>query len=249
MAFEILPRRRFPGQSIRDEKERLIDNRLLPYVMVFSYSWLLFGWEAFKAWSHQPPEPTPMLCVAIVTTGIAAIGLLRLRKRFGKLNRGESGEMKVGETLEELRGRGYRPFHAIRRDKFDIDHVVLGPEGVFVIETKWRSGKGVINFRNGEGLFVNGLPDASERDPLAQARGNAAEVRKMIKEDCQLDVWTTALVVFVGDWKVKETWQTTDVRVVAESGLRRFFERQDQPVLKRDEIKLIATHLERHARA
>jgi hypothetical protein len=168
--------------------------------------------------------------------------------QFRKLNRGEAGEMKVGEILDELKPSGYKPIHGITRNGFDIDHVVVGPAGVFVIETKFRSGYGTINFRNGEGLFVNGAPDISDRDPVAQAKGNAAEVRKLIKEHCNFNVWPTAVVVFVGEWKVKETWQTTDARVITADRLLRYFESQDQPSLTRAEIRLIHSHLDRCAR-
>ena len=245
MASKLPSVRRTAGQSIRDEKERLLDNRLLPFYFTCVFAWILWGWEAFKAQTNQPPQPKLLLCFAIVVTGVAAIIVGRLFRRFRNLNRGERGEMKVAELLEELRSWGYQPFHDLARDGYNIDHVVVGPAGVFVIETKFRSGRGTINFRNGEGLLVNGAPDKSERDPVAQARGNAAEVRKMIKEDCKLDVWSTAVVVFVGDWKVKETWKTTDARVVSQSQLLRYFEQQDQPLLTRSELKLIASHLER----
>ena len=144
--------------------------------------------------------------------------------------------------------QGYKPIHGITRNGFDIDHVVVGPAGVFVIETKYRSGQGFIDFRNGEGLFVNGAPDISDRSPIAQAKGNAAEVRKLIKEHCNLHVWTTAVVVFVGGWKVKESWYTTDVRVKSADQLLTYFERQDQPALMPNEIQLIHSHLDRCAR-
>ena len=108
---------------------------------------------------------------------------------------------------------------------------------------------GQIEFRNREGLFINGQPYSGERDPVTQARGNAAEVRKLIKENCQIHQPVTAVVVFVGDWKVKEKCATADARVISESQLLRYFERQDQPELLPREIKLIASHLERSAKA
>jgi hypothetical protein len=240
--------RRIPGQSIRDRKERLTDNWLIPLYFTFAFAWVLWGLEFYKEKLHQPPHPNIFLCVAIVATGCAVIGLRRLIPKFQNLNRGELGELKVGEILDELKQSGYKPIHGITRNGFDIDHVVVGPAGVFVIETKFRSGHGTINFRSGEGLFVNGAPDIIDRDPVAQAKGNAAEVRKIIKEHCNLTIWTTAVVVFVGSWKVKENWYTTDVRVQAADKLLEYFDRQDQPNLTRAEINLIASHLERCAR-
>jgi Nuclease-related domain len=237
--------RRMPGQSIRDRKEQLTDNWLVPLYCTCVFTWLLWGWEVVKARTHQPPHPNLLLCIAIIVTGGAVISFGRLFRRYRNLNRGERGEIKVAEVLDELRAIGYRPIHSLKRDGFDIDHVVVGPAGVFAIETKFRSGSGEIEFRNGEGLFVGGYPE--EKDCLKQARGNAREVNRLIKEHCGKFHWVTPLVVFVGDWKIKNRWLITDARVLTPDRLRGYFDEQ-QPELTRSEIKLIASHLERSAR-
>jgi nuclease-like protein len=230
------------GQSIRDEKERLTDNRLIPLYFGTAFLWVLWGWEKFKDANHLPPQPRFFLWIAVVATFVSAIVLFRLVKRFRNLNRGERGEIKVAELLDELRVFGYRVIPDITRDGFNIDHVVVGPAGVFVVETKYRGGYGVIEFRSGEGLFVGGRKE--ENDPLAQARGNAAEVNLMIKEDCGVYKWVTPLVVFVGDYQIKNNWQSTDLRVFTADQVVRYI-REQQPELTRSEIELIASHLER----
>lgn len=241
--------RRAAGQSLREEWSRLMDDRLVPYVFGPAIIWTVCLVEWTHAWQHTSPAPRTWTSLAIIATGLAAIGLLRLIPQARNLVRGERGELKVAETLEDLRADGYRVFHDLVRDGFNIDHVVVGPSGVYAIETKFRSGFGTIQFRNGQGLFVNDAPWLGERDPVAQARGNAADVRKLIKQTCHVHVSVTALVVFVGEWKVKEDWQTTDARVLSEAQLLRYFQRQDQPELTRAEIKLIASHLERSAKS
>ncbi len=238
--------RRLPGQSIRDEKEQLIDNRLIPFYFSTAFAWGLWAWELYKARTHQPPEPYALLCLAIVLTGALVIVFGRLRQQFRNLNRGEQGELTVAAALDELRALGYRIFHDLRREKFNIDHVVVGPGGVFAVETKFRSGEGEIEFRNGEGIFVGGFPE--EKDSLKQARGNAKEVNKLIQENCRRFEWVTPLVVFVGDWKVKNNWQTTDARVFTPPRLIKYIGEQ-QPRLTKSEIILIASHLERSAKS
>src|SRR5438045_2829894 len=85
------------------------------------------------------------------------------------------------------------PLHDLLRDGFNIDHIAVGPAGVFAIEPKFRSGQGEITFRNGEGLFVGGFPE--EKDSLKQARAKAAEVNRIIKDNCNFDEWVWPLVV------------------------------------------------------
>src|SRR5947209_239754 len=84
--------RRLPGQSLRDEKERLVENRFLPLYLVAAFLWILSGLDEYRLWSHQPPAPKLELCLAIIATGICAISFRRLFRDFIRLNRGERGE-------------------------------------------------------------------------------------------------------------------------------------------------------------
>lgn len=234
--------RRRPGQSISEEWDRLVNDHL-PFV-VFIPCGLWFVW--FTHWLQPRFSPNFWFYVAIITTGASAIAYLRLIPKARNLIRGERGELKVAEILDDLRPLGYRAFHDLVRDGFNIDHVVVGPAGVFAVETKFRSGEGEITFRNGKGLFVGGFPE--EKDSLKQARANAAEVNRLIKETCQMEVWVKPVVVFVGDWRVRNDWQTTDARVFTTDKLVQHIVNQ-QPQLRQSEIKLIASHLERSAKS
>jgi hypothetical protein len=236
--------RRAPGQSLREEWDRLVNERLLFIIIAPCMLW--FVW-----FSHWPEIANSVpakfwLFFAIAGTVLGAADYWRLIPRARGLVRGERGEMRVAEVLEDLRAAGYRPFHDLKRDGFNIDHVLVGPAGVFAIETKFRSGEGEITFRNGEGLFIGDFPD--ERDCLKQARSNAREVNRLIKENCGLNEWVWPLVVFVGDWKVRNDWRSTDARVFTTDTLVRHIANR-QPELTRREIELIASHLERSAKS
>ena len=66
-------------------------------------------------------------------------------------------------------------------------------------------------------------------------------VHKLIREHAGLEVFVKPLVVFVGDWSVKDKWRDTDVRVITADGVARYFDRQDQPELtRREKIDLFA---------
>ena len=233
--------RRTAGQSLRDEWDRTVNDNLPVLVFGPAMLWALWFIEVTK-----PQISTSFwFWFAMASTGAAAICVYRLKGRTRRLLSGEVGELKVGEALEELRRLGYTPFHDLRRDGYNIDHVVVGPAGVFAIETKFRSGYGEIEFRNGEGLFVGGRKE--EGNALLQARRNAVDVGRTLKDDCKIDTWVQPVVVFVGDWRIKNKWRNTDARVLTVDQVSRYFE-QLQPALTRTEIKLIATHLERTAK-
>lgn len=59
--------------------------------------------------------------------------------RHVRLRSGTRAEVAVGETLEQLRRDGWIVMHDIERpSEANLDHVVSGPNGVFLIETKAR---------------------------------------------------------------------------------------------------------------
>jgi hypothetical protein len=54
-------------------------------------------------------------------------------------NQGARGEERVGLVLESLRSRGFVALHDLEFQRGNVDHVVVGPTGVFALETKaWR---------------------------------------------------------------------------------------------------------------
>lgn len=242
----MLPRaRRRAGQSLRDRREKIVDEHLPPIVFLPFVFWFVYIVTLFQQSNHLARESWFWLSIAMAATCISAISFRRLIPMAQRLNRGERGELHVADVLDELRADGYKPIHDIVRDGFNIDHVLVGPGGVFAIETKFRSGKGQIVFRDGEGLFVGGVVE--EKDCLKQARGNAAEVSRIIQQSCGRREWVTPLVVFVGQWRVKDDWRDTDTRVFTPDRLSRYI-RNQQPQLKQSEIDLIALHLERSAK-
>jgi hypothetical protein len=82
-----------------------------------------------------------------------------------------------------------------RGNKENIDHVVLGPNGIFAIETKdWR---GKITYKDGYWY----VPFPYGRSPSSQARGNALWVKKTIDasgvpESLKIALYVKPIVVF-----------------------------------------------------
>lgn len=172
--------------------------------------------------------------------------LLPILMQIEQITLGERGERAVGAVLDELENEGYRAVHSIRLGGRDIDHVLVGPGGVFVIETKYRRGNGLITFRNGQGIFVGKRPRWNTA--IKQAKSGACEVTHVIREKCGLSEGVWPVVVFVGNWRVADEWESTDARVFTPGSLRHYV-LQQQPILRRAEIECIASHLECSAKA
>jgi Nuclease-related domain len=55
--------------------------------------------------------------------------------------RGAQGEEHVGAVLDALRDEGWLPLHDVHLDRGNVDHVLVGPAGIFTIETKSHRGQ------------------------------------------------------------------------------------------------------------
>ena len=80
---------------------------------------------------------------ALLIGAIAFLGRLLPRRTTIAWSTGAEGEVATARYLDPLAEDGYVVMHdlAIPRSKANIDHVVIGPTGVFVIETKNVRGK------------------------------------------------------------------------------------------------------------
>lgn len=98
----------------------------------------------------------------------------------------------MGEELDKLYKEGFHVFHDWDSGRGNVDHFVVGPQGVFAIETKaWE---GEITCQDGK-LLRDGKP-VPGRDPVVQARGEALDVRRLIEEARDLRVWVQPVLCF-----------------------------------------------------
>jgi len=62
--------------------------------------------------------------------------LIKLLNQRKTIRLGYEGELAVGRELEQLTREGFRLYHDFPAETFNIDHIVVGPTGVFTVETK-----------------------------------------------------------------------------------------------------------------
>lgn len=113
---------------------------------------------------------------------------------------GFQGERYVGEVLAPLAQRGWHIFHDVPCPLGNIDHVIVGRGGVFVIETKtWRK-RTAGGAKNGGAIAFDGQdlsgPNGIDNRPLEQAEANSQWLTKALKEQTGLRVHVTPIVTF-----------------------------------------------------
>jgi len=109
-----------------------------------------------------------LLVLSLVAIAWSLVRGLRHVERFFK---GARGEERVAGILKGLPA-SYHVFNDFVACGMHVDHVVVGPAGVFAVETKFW--KGAITVEEGHILVDGRLPS---RDPLVQSRREAEQVR------------------------------------------------------------------------
>jgi Nuclease-related domain len=131
-------------------------------------------------------------------------------------DRGASAEEHVGGLLEQLSGRDWRVLHDASLGHGNIDHILIGPGGVFTVETKSHPGP----------VRVGRLHGAMLRQAQAQ--------RKAIESITGAGV--EPLLVFSRAWVDRPLARRKGVRVVPARMLLAHLIRQRE-TLSRDEIQ------------
>lgn len=173
---------RSPGQSVNDDLLEYIQDKVDPDLFVISLSTALL----VVVWVSQiiPFNSSPIL-LSIFLIFIIIVFSLRLYKakiKMGYLRQGRDGERYVGQLLELMRKDGNLVFHDVVAENFNLDHVLIGPRGIYVIETKtWskKEGKGNITYKDGVFLLDGYKLD---KNPLDQAKANAKWYSDFLKE-------------------------------------------------------------------
>jgi len=129
-----------------------------------------------------------------------AIAATTSRVRIESFVKGARGEERVARELSFLPA-GYDVFHGLARSTRtimgragDFDHVVVGPNGVFLVETKNWSGRVTVD---GERLLVGG--GDPDRSPVAQVRDAAVQLTEWLAGACEAEVSPQPVVCFASD--------------------------------------------------
>ncbi|MGW7336642.1 nuclease-related domain-containing protein [Streptomyces sp. NPDC054808] len=138
--------------------------------------------------------------------------LLRRTSKWDRWRKGLAGERRVGAELNRLGRHGWRVLHSIPlANKVDVDHLLIGPGGVFSINTKHHHKRAV--WVGDDSVIV----DHGKPAPYARkSRAEAKRVGRMLERYCDFPVPVEPVLVFVGVTELKVVATQLDVRVYQE---------------------------------
>jgi hypothetical protein len=120
-------------------------------------------------------------------------------------DRGARGEEQVGEVLDEFKGDTWRVVHDASLGRGNVDHILIGPAGVFTIETKSHPGP----------VRVGRVHGAT----LSQAQAQRKAIERVTGERVE------PLIVFSRAWIDKPLGRRKGVRVIPARMLAGYLER------------------------
>jgi Nuclease-related domain len=108
--------------------------------------------------------------------------------------RGAAGEEEVARQLDKL-GPSWRVIHSVPvgSNDTDIDHVVIGPPGVFTLNTKNHLGKRVTVYEYA--IYVGG----AQQPYIAKSRAEGKRGSKLLSSACGFGVVVHPVVVIMAD--------------------------------------------------
>jgi hypothetical protein len=230
------------GESLRDTALDLFFDKFLFYVIMGSTFLVVAGVEWLGVWLKQPISPWYWTVLGLLLSLLATWRWFKIWPQMLILSQGIRGEREVGRALDELRAIGFSVFHDIPGDGFNVDHVLIGPGGVFAIETKtWSkpAGRKAVIEYDGKQVVVDGM--APDRDPVTQAEASADHVRDTLQRMTNREVLVRPVVLFPGWWvnsKVRDarTW------VLNPKALAGFLEKEPAR-LAREDVALFSDRL------
>ena len=209
-----------PGEQAQREADRLTEaagDRLFLAVLA--------GPIALAVWAvrhvnmhliHFGLQEALLLVLVVLISGLAARSALKLMRRRRDYLDGGAAERATAQALTPLISKGCAIYHDIPAGKFNLDHVVVGPAVVFMIEAKSRrkpAGRGkekaAVKF---DGRTLE-FPGWRETKMLDQARSQTRWLSDYLHRKTGERVPVEAVLALPG-WFVTCSVRSPDVHVI-----------------------------------
>lgn len=248
---------RGPGESLKQRIDLMDENMIyllagLMIVPILGGAGLMMALQSAQAGS--PMERLLLgLAVAFVLIAAGSIYLAKEAIRRGNHHLGWFGERITAEELEPLKAEGWQIFHDVPvsagKSEWNIDHVAVGPGGIFAIETKMRRKGHARPGRKDHEVFYDGRelswPWTEDRYGLDQAEKNARELGEWLEQLVNISLKPVAVLTFPG-WYIVER-ALGPVRVI-NAGLLPSLLTARTNVLTHQQVDLIARQLDARCR-
>jgi hypothetical protein len=180
------PGMRMAGQHARATVRRLRMRTLMTLGILAVATALLGRAFGLHDWRFLASEVALLITIFLISRYVLPL--------VDRHDRGARGEEQVGGLLDELLRDGWRVIHDASFGNGNVDHIVIGPGGVFTVETKSHPGPVRVGRMHGA--------------VLAQAKAQQKLVCRVIDEPVE------PLIVYSRAWVDKPLGRRKGVRVI-----------------------------------
>lgn len=156
-------------------------------------------------------DSTAIISGLLIMSGVSwsAWRTLKLMPKLRATKRGLEGELATAQLLTPLLADGWQLFHDLPMKRSNIDHVLVGPSGIYAVETKYRSKRLSLKGQEGvlaeyDGNAIRFAGGATEHLPIQQAQAVAGELSNWLHGKLGQPVEVVPVVALPG-WFVKTT--------------------------------------------
>ncbi len=238
---------RYAGQSLQEQiEDKALD--LVYWFLVPSVSLILAIADWVRFLNPQPAaRPILVTVVTVILLGWGIYKMFTAKREIDRLKMARDGEKLVAEGLQEMIKQGATVLNDIQGEKFNIDHVVVSKNGIYLIETKTFSKpikkEAKISFDN-EKVFADGF--LIDRNPIQQAKALAKWLQDLLIQSTGTKFAIRPVVLFPG-WFIEPMKRGQEVWILNPKALPTFV--SNEPALLKDtDVHLVAFHLSRYIR-
>jgi Ca2+/Na+ antiporter len=186
--------------------------------------------------------------VFVVTISFKAFNKFRKRTKdeYDIAVKEREAEEEVQEFLRKNLTEEYHIFENIYTGYGDIDAIVVGPTGIYMIEIKSNSGVITSNTKGYLSIIDGDIPNKNYRDQVKKELG---QVKLYIDINTGLNSWVNPVLVFpfgstMKDLVLVSEYDNLRLPVMSEKDLLKYIYAKNQAKLTPDQIKTISKALE-----
>lgn len=127
---------RNPGEALLQRRMLMVMEEIGIWIIAIGIFGIFTALEWLRWFSEMPPRPYVSTAILLMLGIVGMIHVWRVLRKIRNYDLGLLGERYMGERLSELYADGYHIIHDVPCGKMNIDHVIIGPAGIFTIETK-----------------------------------------------------------------------------------------------------------------
>lgn len=195
------------GETARYVTEQSIRKFRKQFTVIFLVFYFLASVLGYLLGINKQPYSLIIILILVISLPVIVQLTVRISEKLERerinFRKGATGEALVGYILEGFPD-DYRVIHDLTTSFGNIDHVVVGPSGVYIIDTKnW---KGVVTADGSGELLLNGR--ATKKPAIKALSRTIMDVKDKVKVLSALDPYIQGVLAFPSAW-VDAKWGTT----------------------------------------